>query len=86
MMDITLRDFPDQLHTELQRRAQQNGHTVEQEIFEIVEQFLTRERYKRIAKEEGLGSALQQIGRDFNITDEFENLREKQMPNSPASE
>jgi plasmid stability protein len=86
MTDVTLRDLSDPLYSELQRRAQQNGHTVEEEALDIVEQCLARERYARIADEEGLGSALRQIGRDFNITDEFENLREKQASNLPTRE
>ena len=78
MVDITLHDFPDKLHTELQRRAQANGHTIEEEVYDLLEELMTRERYRRIAEDEGLGAALQAIGRDFDITDEFDNLREKQ--------
>lgn len=83
MSEIMIHDISADTFRELQNRAQQNRRSIDAEAAAIIEEELLRSKYKRIATEQGLGSALQAIGREFNITDEFDNLRDPDKGMSP---
>ena len=84
MSDITIHDVSAATLAELQRRAQQNSRSVDAEIVAIVEEVLLRAKYARLTKEQGLVSALQELSREFSITDEFDHLRDPGKGAPPA--
>ena len=86
MTYIVVRDISDTMRTEIERLAEHNGRTAEEEAFTLLEDALRRARLARILKGKGLGSALQEIGREFDITNEFEHLRSTEMPRVPDFE
>ena len=73
---VTIRNIPDDTHEALKARAARNGRSTEAEIRHILQEAV------RPAPEYGLGSELAAIGRRFNVTTEFENLRD-QAPAEP---
>ena len=77
MAYVTIHEMPEDTLRELQRRAQQNSRSLDAEVVSILEELLLRERYTKLVKEQGLGSALKAIGRAFDINDEFDNLRDR---------
>lgn len=86
MTDILLRDIPDEMHATIKRLAEEHGHSPEEEARDILHQALFRQRVERILQEQGLGSALQAIGREFQITTEFDDLRSREQPRHPTFE
>ncbi len=85
MPDIVLHELSSETVLELQLRAQQNRRSAEAEAAAIVEEAILKSKYRRIATEQGLGSALKELGREFNITNEFDGLRDADRDLPPRS-
>ncbi len=77
MADVTIHEISEDTLRELHRRAQHNSRSIEAEVISIVEELFVREKYIKMTKEQGLGSALNAIGRAFDVKDEFEDLRDR---------
>ena len=71
MSAVTIRNLSEQTHQALRRRAAQNGRSTEAEIRCILDQAAQSTSMKP------LGVALKELGRKYDITTEFENLRDK---------
>lgn len=73
MPSVTVRNVPDEVHRAIRVRAAQHGRSIEAEMRDILESAVKpKDRVK-------LGSALAEIGRKINLTDEefalFESVR-----------
>jgi plasmid stability protein len=71
MTAVTVRNLKPETHQALKDRARRHGRSTEAEIRSILEDAVSVPTASTLADE------LAAIGRDFNITNEFDNLRDK---------
>ena len=70
MPAITIRKLSPEIHTALKLRASRNGRSTEAEIRDILQEAV------QAGGQPDLAADLSALGRRFEITDEFENLRD----------
>ena len=70
MAAVTVRNLSPELHQLLKQRAARHGRSTEAEIRSILEAAISQRETVDI------GTELAAIGQEFNITNEFENLRD----------
>ena len=81
---LTVRNLPDEVHRALRARAAQRGRSMEAEVRAILEAAVVpRERQK-------MGSLLEALGREIQMTDEelaiFEGVRDRTPTEPPTFE